>query len=79
MKQISARTFRTSFATLEEPVTVILRGDDGYRVLGTWTPLGHYEPVMTATDTRALDKSRPGEPPEFGRSSRFGKPKAVPK
>ena len=64
MKQISARTFRLSFATLEEPVTVILRGGDGYRILGTWTPLGA---KIAYEDTWALN------------AERFGKPKAVPK
>lgn len=39
MKQISARQFRTSFADLTEPVTVLRRDGAEFRVLGTWIPV----------------------------------------
>lgn len=39
MKQISARQFRTTFASLTEPVSVLRREPDGdIHILGTWTP-----------------------------------------
>ncbi len=38
MKQISLRQFRTSVATLDEPVRVVLNRDGEVKSLGTWTP-----------------------------------------
>ncbi len=45
--------FRRRYASLREPVIVTVNGH----------AIGHYQPISTATDGRALDRIRPDEPP----------------
>jgi hypothetical protein len=58
VRTISLRQFRDTIGDLQEPVQIVKRQPDG----SIWT-IGEYHPISTATDNRALDAIRPGEPP----------------
>jgi hypothetical protein len=52
MNDLPSSEFRRVFPRLTERTAVTVHGH----------VIGYYEPVFTATDSRALDTSRPGEP-----------------
>ena len=53
MDELPSSEFRKVYAALKAPVIVTVNGH----------PIGTYQPISTAIDTRALDAIRPGEPP----------------
>jgi hypothetical protein len=52
MDTISSAQFRKTYASLTGPVVVTVNGH----------PIGTYQPIMTAIDSRSVDAIRPGEP-----------------
>ena len=52
MDSISSAVFRRTYATLTTPVVVTVNGH----------PIGTYQPISAAIDSRYVAQERPGEP-----------------